>query len=185
MTVRNRIKGHRRIRAGTLVPHEFNYRYHPEQQKRVLAALYAEVGFARSLLAYELPDGRLKLIDGHLRWDFDPAMEVEVEALDVTDEEAWALLLSIDPLAERAASQEQLQARLCELTPAVSPDLSALWEAAEAEALEWPAEPGGGGRAAEYGQEFYVLIKCRDEPHQVELLTRFLGEGLDCQAKLC
>jgi hypothetical protein len=37
----------------------------------------------------------------------------------------------------------------------------------------------------EHEREFYVLIKCRDEPHQVELLTRFLGKGLDCQAKLC
>jgi hypothetical protein len=181
----NPIKGHRRVRAGERVPHEFNYRYHPEQQKRVLAALYAEVGFARSLLAYELPDGRLKLIDGHLRRDFDPAMEVEVEVLDVTDDEARALLLSIDPLAELAASQEQLQARLRELVPAVSPDLKALWEAAAAQALERPAAPGGWGRAAVYGHEFYVLIRCRDEPHQVELLTRFLGEGLDCQAKLC
>jgi len=33
----------------------------------------------------------------------DPDMEVEVEVLDVTEEEARALLLSIDPLAARAA----------------------------------------------------------------------------------
>jgi hypothetical protein len=67
-------------------------------------------------LAYELPDGRLKLIDGHLRRHFDPNMEVEVENLDVSDEEARALLLSIDPLAELAVNQEQLQSRLMELT---------------------------------------------------------------------
>jgi hypothetical protein len=60
-------------------------------------AVYDEVGFARSLLAYELPDGRLKLIDGHLRRDLDPDIDVEVEILDVTDAEARALLLSIDP----------------------------------------------------------------------------------------
>ena len=30
------------------------------------------MGFARSLLAYELPDGRLKLLDGHLRQEMDP-----------------------------------------------------------------------------------------------------------------
>src|ERR1700730_15767233 len=100
--IRNRIKAHRRIRAGDLVPHEWNYRSHPELQKAALEALYQEIGFARSLLAYELPDGRLKLIDGHLRRDLDPDMEVEVEVLDVTDEEARALLLSIDPLAELA-----------------------------------------------------------------------------------
>ena len=55
-----------------------------------LAALYEEVGFARSLLAYELPDGRLKLIDGHLRQSMDPDMEVDVEVLDVDDAEARA-----------------------------------------------------------------------------------------------
>ena len=86
--IRNRIKGHRRVRAGDLVPHELNFRVHPELQKAALQALYREVGFARSLLAYELPDGRLKLLDGHLRRDLDPDREVEVEILDIADEEA-------------------------------------------------------------------------------------------------
>jgi hypothetical protein len=63
------------------VPHEWNFRLHPENQRAVLAAIYQEVGFARSLLAYELADGRLKLIDGHLRRDMDPDMEVDVEIL--------------------------------------------------------------------------------------------------------
>src|ERR1700681_840530 len=71
-TPRNRIKAHRRVRAGDLVPHELNPRLHSETQRAALAALYDEVGFARSLLVYELPDGRLKLIDGHLRADLGP-----------------------------------------------------------------------------------------------------------------
>ena len=68
-SIRNRIKEHRRVRAGDLVPHELNFRRHPHYQRRALGAVYEQVGFARSLLAYELPDGRLKLIDGHLRRD--------------------------------------------------------------------------------------------------------------------
>src|SRR5579872_1712592 len=99
MTPRNRIKRHLRIRAGDLVPHELNARRHPEAQRAALLALYEEVGFARSLLAYELPDGRLKLIDGHLRATLDPEQEVEVEVLDVDDAEARQFLLSIDQLA--------------------------------------------------------------------------------------
>src|SRR6266481_2501736 len=110
--IRNRIKAHRRVRAGDLVPHEFNFRTHPDHQRAALNALYKDVGFARSLLAYELPDGRLKLIDGHLRRDLDPNMEVEVEILDVNEEEARTLLLSIDPLAALAESQEALHERL-------------------------------------------------------------------------
>src|SRR5215472_6212431 len=127
--IRNRIKGHRRVRAAELVPHEWNFRLHPDVQRAALQALYQEVGFARSLLAYEMADGRLKLIDGHLRRDLDPDMEVDVEILDVNDEEARALLLSIDPLAALAQAQAQLHDRLLELTPAASPELRAAWEA--------------------------------------------------------
>jgi hypothetical protein len=185
MQIRNRIKAHRRVRAGDLVPHEFNYRLHPDNQKHALAALYNEVGFARSLLAYELPDGRLKLIDGHLRRDFDPDMEVDVEILDVSDEEARALLLSIDPLADLAANQQQLLIRLTELTPVESPDLRALWEAAAAGALDALPEPARPDRGNYFAHQFYVLITCRDEKHQVELLERFHAEGLTCEAKLC
>jgi hypothetical protein len=123
--IRNRIKAHRRVRAGDLMPHELNFRLHPEAQRAALEALYREVGFARSLLAYELPDGRLKLIDGHLRRDLDPDMEVDVEILDVTEAEARALLLSIDPLAALAQTQAPLHRRLQELTPVDSEELRA------------------------------------------------------------
>src|SRR6266849_8184549 len=125
--IRNRIKGHRRVRAGDLIPHELNFRLHPDLQKSALEALYQEVGFARSLLAYELPGGRLKLLDGHLRRDIDPDMEVDVEVLDVNDDEARALLLSIDPLAALALLQDQIHQRLMDLTPTDSLDLQSLW----------------------------------------------------------
>jgi len=47
--------------------------------------------------------GRLSpLIDGPPRRDIDPDMEVDVEVLDVNDDEARTLLLTIDPLAELA-----------------------------------------------------------------------------------
>jgi hypothetical protein len=112
------------------VPHEWNFRTHPEMQRAALEALYPQVGFARSLLAYELPDGRLKLSDGHLRRDLDPDMEVEVEVLDVNEDQARTLLLSIDPLTELAEAQEQLRERLMELAPADSEELRAAWQAA-------------------------------------------------------
>jgi hypothetical protein len=183
MTIRNRIKAHRRVRAGDLIPHEFNFRTHPDGQRAALAALYQEVGFARSLLAYELPDGRLKLIDGHLRRDMDPDMEVEVEVLDVTDDEARTLLLSIDPLAALAEAQEQLRTRLQELAPPVPDELRLAWEASARAALEAPP-PHGGPPPRELPGQFAILVNCRDEAHQVELLTRFHDEGIECRALL-
>ena len=180
-SIRNRITGHRRVRAGDLVPHEFNFRVHPEMQRAALEALYREVGFARSLLAYELPDGRLKLIDGHLRRDIDPDMEVDVEILDVTEEEARALLLSIDPLAALAQTQEQLHDRLLELTPAISPDLQAVWEASAETVLATSDTREREGIAA-IPEQFLILIPCHDERHQIELLRRFRAEGMECRA---
>jgi len=182
--IRNRIKAHRRVRAGDLIPHELNFRGHPEHQRQALSALYQDIGFARSLLAYELSDGQLKLIDGHLRRDLDPDMEVDVEILDVTDAEARALLLSIDPLADLAEQKEQLYERLLELTPPPSEDLEALWHLAR-QTIDSALDEKPVAKTPptmEWDEEFLVLVKCRDERQQIELLERFMGEGLECKA---
>ncbi|HLJ96805.1 MAG TPA: hypothetical protein VKU02_26765 [Gemmataceae bacterium] len=180
--IRNRIKAHRRVRAGDLVPHEFNFRLHPEQQKAALRSLYQEIGFARSLLAYELPDGRLKLIDGHLRRDLDPEMEVDVEVLDVSDAEARTLLLSIDPLAALAQTNTETHARLRELTPSGSAAIRALWDATARNRAQSESTLAKATQPAR--EQFLILIECRDEEHQVELLQQFQSDGLSCKALL-
>jgi hypothetical protein len=178
MTIRNRIKAHRRVRAGDLVPHEWNFRTHPHLQRTALRQLDEQIGFARSLLASELPDGRLKLIDGHLRRDLAPDMEVDVEVLDVNEDEARALLLSIDPLAELAQTQEQLHDRLLELTPTDSLELQAVWQGAAEAALEENPRRG----FTDCPEQWLVMITCRNEQNQVELLQRFQNEGLPARA---
>jgi hypothetical protein len=180
MNIRNRIKDHRRIRAGDLVPHEMNWRTHPQRQRDALAALYGEVGFARSLLAYELPDGRLKLIDGHLRRDLDPDMLVDVEILDVTDAEARKLLLSIDSLAGLAETDAATVAQLAAQCRADAPILNELWrslarnEAATRATLQKAVAPPV--------DQFLILVECADERDQVRLLQRFFAEGIPCRA---
>jgi DNA-directed RNA polymerase subunit F len=57
---------------------------------------------------------------------------MDVEDLDVNDEEARALLLSIDPLAELALLQDQIHQRLMDLTPTDSLDLQSLWQQTQA-----------------------------------------------------
>jgi hypothetical protein len=179
--IRNRIKGHRRVRAGDLVPHELNFRLHPESQRAALAALYQEIGFARSLLVYELPDGRLKLIDGHLRRDLDPDLQVDVEVLDVDADEARALLLSMDPLAALAQTDSHIHTRLLEATPTHNQALAELWHAAEragAQAKEFLESK------AAIPEQFLILVECADEKQQRELLERFQVDGLTCKALL-
>src|SRR5207249_3802002 len=128
MKPRNRIIGHRQVRAGDLVPHENNWRVHPPDQRAALQALYDEVGFARSLLAFERPDGCLQLIDGHLRRELDPDLVVDVEVLDVTPDEARKLLLSMDSLAALAETNVAAVTELQRLTATDSLALASLWQ---------------------------------------------------------
>jgi hypothetical protein len=185
---RNRIKRHVRLRAGDLVPHELNPRLHPESQRRALEALYRSIGFARSLLAYELSDGRLKLIDGHLRAALDPDQEVEVEVLDVSDVEARALLLSIDPLTQLADYDVAVLDRLRRQTPADCNDLAALWQNIARSGASVEGDLRTAERADKEGKElpeqYLILIECADEQEQTDLLGRFKDEGLKCKALL-
>ena len=185
---RNRIKRHARVRCRDLVPHELNARVHPEAQRAALQALYDAIGFVRSLLAYELPDGRLKLIDGHLRRDLTPDMEVDVEVLDVNDAEARALLLSIDPLAQLADYDTATLDRLRQITAAPCDALANLWQsidtasaATDASLAQARSERPGRDSVPE---QFLILVECADEAAQVALLERFQKEGLKCRALL-
>jgi len=188
-SIRDRIKEHVSVRAGDLVPHELNPRTHDDTQREALTALYGEIGFARSLLGYRLPDGRIKLIDGHLRQSMDPEMKVWVEVLDVTDDEAKKLLLSLDPLAALAGYNHDILDVLQSQVQSESDHLTNLWQAtsrakAAAEAvIEEVQEKGSKKRPAqEIEERFCVMIECTDERHQVDILRWCKQEGLSCKA---
>ena len=85
-----------------MLPNPKNWRRHPKAQSAALRGLLAEIGYADALLARELPDGRLMLIDGHLRAETTPDAVVPVLILDVSDAEADKILMTLDPLAALA-----------------------------------------------------------------------------------
>lgn len=99
--IRNRIKELRHVLASDLRANPRNYRKHPPRQKALLKQLLSEVGYADALIAYE-SQGELILIDGHLRAETTPDQMVPVLVLDVTEQEAKKLLLTLDPLAAMA-----------------------------------------------------------------------------------
>jgi ParB-like chromosome segregation protein Spo0J len=109
MQIRDRIKELRRVPANELRPNPRNWRTHPNEQRDALRGALAEVGYADALLARELADGGLELVDGHLRAETTPDAVVPVLVLDVTEEEAAKILLTLDPLAGLAGvDQERL-----------------------------------------------------------------------------
>ncbi|MBI4565181.1 MAG: DNA modification methylase, partial [Planctomycetes bacterium] len=104
------------MKASVIKPHPRNWRTHPKRQREALKGILAEVGYADALLTRELPDGSLQLIDGHLRAETTPDMEVPVLVLDLNEEEAAKLLVTLDPLAAMAGSDgDRLESLLAEV----------------------------------------------------------------------
>ena len=102
MQIRDRIKELRRVPASELRPNPKNWRKHPDAQRDALRGLLADVGYADALLARELPDGSLELVDGHLRAETTPDALVPVLVLDIDEQEATKILLTHDPIAAMA-----------------------------------------------------------------------------------
>ncbi len=179
MLIRDRIVELRRVLASELAPHPRNWRMHPPHQQAALRGVLAEIGFADALLARELPDGRLQLIDGHLRAETTPDQRVPVLVLDLTESEAAKLLATLDPLAALAETDAGKLEELLEEFQTESPALARmLADLAEDAGLgdTQPARP-----EPEIPEAWQVVAHCRDEDDQRALYERLTREGYRCR----
>ena len=114
--IRDRIKELRRVKASELSASPRNWRTHPQAQVDALSGVLDEIGYADALLARELPDGSLELVDGHCRREISPDEEVPVLILDLDEHEAAKLMTVLDPLAGMAeANSDALGLLLADL----------------------------------------------------------------------
>ncbi len=104
MKIRDRIRELRRVPASELRPNPKNWRTHPQAQADALRGVLAEVGIADAVLARELEDGSLMLLDGHLRVETMGDQILPVLVLDVNEAEGDKVLATLDPLAAMAES---------------------------------------------------------------------------------
>jgi hypothetical protein len=192
MNIRQRPREYVELPAGELLPHPLNPRTHPETQKAALAGSLQQFGDVRSLLAYRSPQrwpGRVVLIDGHLRQSLDPSRPVRVEVLtDLSDEEAEALLLTIDPLAQLAGYDEANLAELRSRAQADDDTLRAMWLALQAndEAVRsslHSQEEGEDGQGDPEPRQFKVVIHCNDEQQQVRIFRECKRKGWRAEMK--
>tara|TARA_R110000824_G_scaffold20903_9_gene78385 strand:+ start:40 stop:564 length:525 start_codon:yes stop_codon:yes gene_type:complete len=103
--IRNRIIEYKNVPVDQLKPHPKNWRIHPQNQRTALTGVLDEIGYADALKVRAIDDG-YEIIDGHLRADVVDNGEVPVLVLDVTEEEAGKLLLTLDPLAGMAMTDD-------------------------------------------------------------------------------
>jgi len=181
---RLRICEHRKIRASELLAHPLNPRIHPDAQKNALSAILGEIGFARSLLVYETADGKLQLIDGHLRKELFEDQEVVVEILDVNEEEANVLLLSLDPLASLAQFDSPTLEALRKAAQTQSEELQNLWDSIDSASKKTREDlkQAGEKKEAILKEQFLVLVECESEAQQLSLLTSLKKQRFQCKA---
>jgi hypothetical protein len=204
LTFRDRIVELRRVPARELRPSDRNWRTHPAAQQTALKAILGEIGYADALIAYTADDGRLTLIDGHLRADTTPDQEVPVLVTDLTAAEAHLLLAVLDPLASMAqAHTQQLDALLRQVTTGDAGVQAMLAELASqsglyaapsrpkrrrrrhtadettpGDGLE-PLPPADGSEPIDgkLAPEFVVRVLCRDQAHQHEVYETLAAQG--------
>ena len=182
MIIRDRIKDFRRVKASQLRPHPKNWRTHPSAQQDALRGVLAEVGYADALLARELPDGTLMLIDGHLRAETTPDSVVPVLVLDVDEAEADKILLTHDPLAGMATvSEEHLHSLLADVQTE-SAAVRGLFETLANEKPSLSFDHGAGASPeVNIPESYQVVVECRDEEDQQVVFERMRGEGYRCR----
>ena len=182
MQTRDRIKELRRVRASQLRPNPKNWRTHPPRQQDALRGVLAEIGYADALLARELPDGTLELIDGHLRAETTPEVDVPVLVLDVDAAEADKLLAVLDPLAGQAGIDVTLFQRLRQNIQTASPALQALLdEVAQREATVKQRASRAQERPVEIPESFQLVVECDDEEQQRDLFEELTSRAYKCR----
>jgi len=149
--VRNRIKELRMVPASQLTANPRNWRTHPDGQRAAVGELIDEVGFADAVIARELPDGSLMLIDGHLRAETAGVEVVPVLVLDVTDAEADKLLLTLDPLAAMAVGDAERLGELLKTTQTENDALQELMDSTAQSAGLFSALGADDGETADFG----------------------------------
>lgn len=183
MQIRDRIKELRRVRAADLRPNPRNWRRHPKSQQDALRGLLAEVGYADALLARELPDGSLVLVDGHLRAETTPDATVPVLVLDVDEQEADKILLTHDPLAALAEpATVELEALLADVetdNDAVRAMLDSL--ARDYRGAEQLVAPPTNRPEVNVPECYQVVVECRDVEDQQLVYERMRAEGYRCR----
>ena len=181
MPIRDRIRELRRVSAGELRPNPRNWRLHPESQRAALRSLLAEVGYAGALLARELEDGSLELIDGHLRAETTPDEVVPVLVLDVSAAEAEKILLTHDPLAAMAETDHEQLATLLAEVEFLCPEIEELLQGVANTVVEIDGACSSEREDVVIPESWQVVVECRDEADQREIFERMRGEGYRCR----
>jgi ParB-like chromosome segregation protein Spo0J len=168
-----------------LKPHPKNSRFHPEVQLKQLAASLRRFGITKPILV----DDDDTILAGHATTL--AAIECRLPTVPVvvahgwTDEQKRAYLIADNRLGEKSTWDSALLALEIGALNPIGDDLAAMgFTDKDVAAALKRAAPDKHGSEQQLGDglAYRVIVDCRDEAHQTELIERFDGEGLKCRA---
>ena len=180
--MRNRVQELRFVKASDLTPCADNWRLHPKRQRDLMQSVLQSIGYADALIARETEDGSLALIDGRLRADLSPDVEVPVLIVDLNEREAKELLLVHDPIGALAERDDEALSRLLEdfettnetLERFIGEEFSLAFPNADAQSLQEP-------KPVAIPNLFQIIVECEDETEQRECFEELTRAGRKCR----
>ena len=180
--MRNRVKELRFVKASELVPCADNWRLHPKRQRDLMKNVLQTIGYADALIARETEEGSLALIDGHLRADVSPDVEVPVLVVDLNAREAKELLLVHDPIGAMAERDDEAVSRLLEdfeatnetLERFIGEEFKIAFDADDAQSLKNEKE-------VSIPNLFQIIVEFNDETEQRECFEELTRSGRKCR----
>lgn len=186
-----------------LQPDPANARRHDERQIAALCDSLARFGAQKNVVAFgeESPytviagNGTLEAAQ-KLGWTHLPVnrftTEAQARAFSLADNRiAEMSTWQADLVAEQIAELKELNVDVAafgfsdeELDAIVKQAVDAAGDAGKDSTggSETAEDPPAGDQSAQLPDVFRILVECRDEEHQLELLERFTEESLECRA---
>lgn len=179
---RSRIIGHGEEAPDQLLANPRNWRIHPKAQQDALAGVLDQVGWVQDIIVNQRSG---HVVDGHARVAIaisrnEPS--VPVVYVDLSEDEEALILATLDPLSAMAATdREQLDALLQEVSTGDAAVQAMLDQLAQDAGVVPPSVDLPAG-VDQIEVHHLIIVQCRDEAHQAELLGLFSEEGLECRA---
>ena len=179
--IKNRIIGSGIEPLDSILFNPRNWRIHPLSQQDALKGVLEEVGWVQQVIVNKRTGN---LIDGHLRCQLaarEGAQTIPVVYVDVSEDEEALVLATLDPIAAMAATDKQ---KLDELFQDINSDNENVQKlmADIAEKNKLLSDDNKSGEYQEIPEQYAILIECKNEQEQAELLEKFTQDGINCRA---
>src|SRR5947209_17292070 len=182
-------------------PHKRNYRQHPESQISQLGASHSRFGQFRSCVLWERPNGEYITVAGHgiieaMKRNGVTSIRADVLPSSTPQEEIDAILIADNLHAQSAQDDTELLVSLLQEQRDAGFDLASLGTDEESlrqmlESLgdellgssngDKMSEPGDA-ETSDVAEQWGIIVECRSEEEQLELLERFQEENISCRA---